>query len=104
MVWDHFERWAPEIARDQHGLRHPVALAKMKRALRLTQNQIDWPRVPLRLHEPAHNFQTLRGPIQCAQKQRLDIRRCPPDIWQRKLEQVLLVFTVEEADAGFQNA
>ena len=65
---------------------------------RFAEDQVDWARVPFGFDQPARDTEAVGQTVQRGEEKAVQANRRSPDIRQVKLEEVLLILAIEEAE------
>ncbi|GAG11895.1 unnamed protein product [marine sediment metagenome] len=94
-----FKSGSPQAARNEDDLRNRVPGSHVHRAGRSAEHQVDGARVPFGFHQPARHTESVRRTVHGGQEKTIQADWRSPDIGQVKLEEVLLILAIEEAEA-----
>ena len=93
-----FKGAAPQAARNDYHLRNRVPGSHVHGTGRFAEDQVDWARVPFGFDQPACDSEAVSRTVQRGQEKAIQPRWRSPDIRQVKLEEVLLILAIEEAE------
>lgn len=99
MLCGDFKGRSSKVARNEDHLRNRIPDSNVYRTRWFAEHQVHWTAIPFGFHQSARHTEPVRRTVQRRQKKTIQAPWRSPDVRQVKLEEILLIRSIEEAKA-----